>query len=98
MIRKITGIYANYCTRNSNPLALASKALYWKKMKGLGSATLTSTSFDNSEESLSESQGCLSGNQDNSGKNLTFFLKTLAKTTTAENSIENPLSTPVPTK
>jgi hypothetical protein len=100
MIRKVTGIYANYCTRNATPLGLAKKALYWQKMKGLGSTTLTSTSFDNSEESLSNmNQGCLPGNQDNAGKNLTFFLKNLPKTTITESAIESPISkSPVPTK
>lgn len=88
-MRKVIGrIYANSCTRNSNSLALAIKALYWKNTKVSKPAILTS--FDNKEESLS-------GNQDNSGKNLAFFLKTSA--TTAENPIENLISTsPAPTK
>ncbi|WP_342227365.1 hypothetical protein [Rickettsiella endosymbiont of Rhagonycha lignosa] len=87
MIRKVTG-YANYCIRNSTPLDLAKKALCWqKKMKELGATTLTSTSFDNSEESLSNmNQG-------------SFFLKNLPKTTIIESVMENPISkAPVPTK
>nr|MCH9637523.1 hypothetical protein [Gammaproteobacteria bacterium] len=99
MIRKVTGIYATYCTRNSTPLGLAKKALYWQKTKELGSTTLTSTPFDNSEKSLSDMNQGLTGNQDNVGKNLNFFLKSLSKATVTENSIENPMSkSPVPTK
>lgn len=99
MMRRVTGICASYCTRNS-PLDLVKKDLYWQKMKGLGSTTFTSTSFDNKEESLSDmNQGCLPENQDNSGKNLNFFLKNFPKTTTTENSIENFISkSPTPTK
>lgn len=99
MIRKVTGIYATYCTRNSTPLGLAKKALYWQKTKELGSTTLTSTPFDNSEKSLSDMNQGLTGSQDNAGKNLNFFLKTLSKATATENSIENPMSkSPAPTK
>lgn len=86
MIRRITGI-ANCSTRNSTSLDLAKKALSWQKIKGLGATTLTSTSFDNSEESSSNmNQG-------------SFFLKNLPKTTIIESVIENPIAkAPVPTK
>lgn len=95
MIRRVTGISARYDARNSTPLGLAKKALYWQKMKALSA----SVSFDDSEASLPEDQGCLSGNQDSSGKNLAFFLRTLPKATTIENSVENPISTsPTPVK
>lgn len=74
--------------RKSTPLDLARKALYrQKKLKGVKAATLTSTSFDDSEDSLSNmNQG-------------SFFLKNLPKLTITESVKENPISkAPVPTK
>lgn len=88
MIRKKATGCANPYIRNSTPLDLAKKVLYrQKKMKELGATTLTSTSFDNSVEFLSNmNQG-------------SFFLKNLPKTTIIESVIENPISkAPVPTK
>lgn len=95
MIRRITGISAHYCTRNSTSLDLVKKALYWQKMKGLGSSTtLSLTSFDKKGPSSEKNQECL--NQENTGKNLTFFLKNLPKTTL---TAENPMTkSPVPKK
>lgn len=89
---KGTGSQASH-VRNS--LALAAKNLCWKRMKELGSTTLTSTSINKNEEFL-ESKKCMSENKDNSGAGikLNFFLGIKG----SEPEVTGSTPSPTPTK
>ncbi|TLY47608.1 MAG: hypothetical protein E6K54_04220 [Gammaproteobacteria bacterium] len=91
-IRRVKGISANCCIRNSTSLDLVKKAFYRQKMKD---DLETSIKFDKEESSPPEKNQDL--NQDNTGKNLTFFLKNLPKIAT-ENEENSTVKSPIPTK